>query len=193
MTVEEMQQHIDNFFNTHSQKDILTSMYEEPIKRMRGFNRSLWEEAIDNQIELNDENCWYSEVPNINKFKDLWLCLSPHIGDKIPWQECDNASFPTSFFIVEHNGKQMVVTLMVGQGSSMDLTTVDGFKSWMDRIGCTYTMPEPITLDELEYAIRITADELEKEINEADTTCKAPKFQPSPITGMPHPMSNYQK
>ena len=70
----------------------------------------------------------------------------------------------------------MVVTLMVGQGSSMDLTTVDGFKGWMDRIGCTYTMSEPITLDELEYAIRITADELEKEINEADTTCKASKL-----------------
>ena len=81
MDIEEMKKSIDEFFDTHSPRDIVETMYRPFIEHMKTFDRAMWEEAIDRELSLGDEQCWYSEDPEVNKFKDLWNIFNTHAPD----------------------------------------------------------------------------------------------------------------
>ena len=86
----------------------------------------------------------------------------------MPWRNCENADFPTSFLLIEDNGKQMVTTLMIGQGAVRDVVTVKGFKSWMKRNKWDYKLQEKATtLDEIEQVLNETIKGMEEDIENA--------------------------
>lgn len=168
MDLEKAEKEMDKFFRTHSQKDLLKSLYEEPLERMKKYNRKLWEEVIDKQLEFDDEDTWYSRDPNIKKYNNLWFCFNPYVDEKLPWRNCENADFPTRFLLLEDNGKQMVTTLMIGQGAVRDVVTVEGFKSWMERNKWNYKLQEKATtLDEIEQVLNETIKGMEEDIENA--------------------------
>lgn len=165
MDIEEMKKSIDEYFDTHSPRDIVETMYRPFIEHMKTFDRAMWEEAIDRELSLGDEQCWYSEDPEVNKFKDLWNIFNTHIDERIPWICVENADFPTRYFGVVHNGKTSIVTLMIGQGIAMDIVPLDGFLKWMKRNKWKVRIPDKtLTLDELEKAAKDTIADLEDRI-----------------------------
>lgn len=170
MKFEEKLKKIDKFFDDKSQRDIMEMMYNDPIKRMEAFDRKLWEEVIDNQIEVGDEEAWYSKDPNIHKYKDMWHCFNPYVDERLPWVEVEDADFPTKFLLLEHNGKQLITSLMIGQGAACDTCTVEGFKEWMKRNKWTAKIPEKgTTLDDVALAMKDTVREMKEAIRNADT------------------------
>lgn len=170
MTHEERMKAVDEFFKNKSQRDCIEMLYNGPIERMEAFDRKLWEEVIDNQIEVGDEDAWYSKDPKIHKFKDLWHCFNPYVDERLPWVDVEDADFPTRFLLLEHNGKQLITSLMIGQGAACDTCTVEGFKKWMKRNKWTAKIPKKgTTLDELALAMKDTVREMKEAIRNADT------------------------
>lgn len=168
MDIEEMKKSIDEFFDTHSPRDLVESMYRPFIEHMKTFDRAMWEEAIDRELSLGDEQCWYSDDPEVNKFKDLWNIFNSEIDERIPWISVENADFPTRYFGVEHSGKTSIVTLMIGQGSAMDIVPLKGFLKWMKRNKWKVRVPDrALTLDELEKTVIDTIADLEDSIKNA--------------------------
>lgn len=168
MNYKDMKKVIDHYFDTHSQKDILKSMYEDDIKAYKKFDRKLWERIIDEQLELSDEHLLYfADKENMSEFKHIFSTFRASLEDLLPWTQTTDYDFPTMFHVFEHNGKQIVVVLMIGQGSSMDTCTVKGFKKWMKRNKTKFEMPKSITLDEFEVAVKKTLASIRKKIREA--------------------------
>lgn len=168
MLSEEAKQEIRDRLNKLSLRELLETMYRPFIEHMKTFDRAMWEEAIDKELSLGDEECLYSYVPSINKFKDLWNIFNPVIDERIPWLSVENADFPTRYFGVEHNGKTSIVTLMIGQGSAMDIVPLKGFLKWMKRNKWKVSVPDKsLTLDELEKAVSDTIADLEDKIKNA--------------------------
>ena len=168
MLSEAVKQEILDRLKKVSPRELLDTMYRPYIEHMKTFDRVMWEEAIDKELSLGDENCWYSENPEVNKFKDLWNIFNPAIDERIPWISVENADFPTRYFGVEHNGKTSIVTLMIGQGSAMDIVPLDGFLKWMKRNKWKVRVPDKsLTLDELEKTIIDTIADLEDSIKNA--------------------------
>lgn len=168
MLSEEVKQEILDNLKKISPRDLVETMYRPFIEHMKTFDRAMWEEAIDKELSLGDEQCWYSDDPEVNKFKYLWNIFNPEIDERIPWICVENADFPTRYFGVVHNGKTSIVTLMFGQGSAMDIVPLDGFLKWMKRNKWKVRIPDKtLTLDELEKAAKDTIADLEDRIRSA--------------------------
>ena len=170
MDIDAQKEAIKNYYNTHTQKQILETFYKDDIKVFGEFDRSLVEKVIDNQMELGDEHLYYChEEEGLTEFLPIFKTFRDSLG--LPWIECGDTDFPTFFVVLEHDGKQMVLSLMIGQGSAMDFCTVDGFKSWMNRIRCTYKWPEKaITVDELAKMVADRLAEIKNKIANAKDT-----------------------
>jgi len=170
MDIDAQKEAIKNYYKTHTQKQILETFYKDDLKVFGEFDRSLVEKVIDNQMELDDEHLYYChEEEGLTEFLPIFRTFRDSLG--LPWIECGDTDFPTFFVVLEHDGKQMVLSLMIGQGSSMDFCTVDGFKSWMKRIRCTYKWPEKaITVDELEKMVADRLAEINNKIASAKDT-----------------------
>jgi len=168
MLSEEAKQAILDRLKKVSQRELVETLFRPLIEHMKTFDRAMWEEAIDKELSLGDEQCWYSEDPDVNKFKDLWNIFNPEIDKRIPWICVENADFPTFYFGVVHNGKISIVTLMIGQGSAMDIVPLDGFLKWMKRNKWKVRIPDKtMTLDDLEKAAKDTIAYLEDRIQSA--------------------------
>ena len=170
MDLEAQKQAINNFFKTHTQKQILESFYKDDIKYFSEFDRRLVEKVIDNQIELSDEHLYYChEKDGTTEFLPIFHTFRSSLD--LPWVECTHVDFPTSFLLLEHDGKQMVLSLMIGQGSAMDFCTVEGFKKWMERNEAKYEWPEKaMTVDELSKRVSDTLAEINNKIANAKDT-----------------------
>lgn len=173
MDIEKQKSVIENYFKSHSTRDIMKSFYKDDLKDYEAFDRKLWEEIIDKQLELNDEHlAYFAEEEGMTRFSHIFSTFHSTLEKELPWTVCENCTFPTMFHLFEHNGKQIIVTLMVGQGCTMDTCTVKGFKKWMVRNKTTFTMPAPVTLDEFETAVKKTLERLNRDIANANDTNK---------------------
>lgn len=76
--------------------------------------------------------------------------------------------FPICFVIIEDNGKRVVYSIMIGQGSASTICSIDDFKEWMKRCENKYTFDESkfITVDDLEKAFKETIEEYEAKFKE---------------------------
>ena len=166
MDLEEMKKTIDEFFNSHSQKELRKMFYENDLKYIPTFDRSMWEEVIENEMSLGDEECWYSNNPEKKRFAEFWRPITRAVRDELPLQFGDLSGFPLEFFIVEHNGKKSVVSYMYGQGCAADVCAIEDFKAWMKRppeSNVPVDETKSVTLDQLEATLKRVL----KMINEA--------------------------
>jgi hypothetical protein len=169
MDIEKAKDQIKNYFETHSHAEIMKNMYGESVERMESFNASLWKDAIVNQVDIGDEELYYADKNEPNKkYLPLFDSWSALVDPKIPWQEVEESMFPTVFVIIEDNGKRVVFSIMVGQGSASSICSIDNFKEWMERCENEYTFDESkfITVDELEKVFKETIEEYEEMFKE---------------------------
>jgi len=161
---------IKDYFDSHTQKQLREMYYKDDIKALNEFDRKLLEKVIENQIELDDERLLYChEKDGTTEFLNIFNTFRNIL--ELPWVECDNVSFPTQFIVLEHGGKRMVLSLMIGQGSAMDFCTVDGFKNWMERIKATYEWPETaISVDDVEKKVTDALAYIKNQIDTAKDT-----------------------
>lgn len=174
-----MKERINEYFETHSQQDILKKFYKDTLETIDKFDKELWVSAINEQIGLGNEELFYTDDPEKKKYEHLFDIFSNGVGhlidEKIPWTEVKDTDFPTCFRIFEHNGYQLAVTLMIGQGSAIDVCPVSEFKNWMKRIGGHYTPPKPLKLDDLEKMLKEGKQEILDKIANASTEVKRKK------------------
>lgn len=164
MDIEKAKEQIKNYLETHTHGEIMRDMYGDSVERMKSFDASLWKDAIANQVDFGDEELYYAEDNDPNKkYLPLFDTWSSLVDPKIPWQNVDECMFPTCFVIIEDNGKRLVYSIMVGQGSASTICSVENFKSWMNRCENKYTFDETkfITVDDLEKAFKATIEEYE--------------------------------
>lgn len=169
MDLDKAMKEIDRFFNTHSQKDLRKMFYENDLKCIPTFDRSMWEEVIENEMSLGDEECWYSSDPGKKRFAEFWSPITRAVRDELPFQFGDISGFPLEFFVVEHNGKKSVVSYMYGQGCAADVCALEDFKAWMKRppeSNIPVDETKSVTLDQLEATLK----KVLKMINEAIET-----------------------
>lgn len=157
MDIEKAKEQIKNYFETHTHGEIMRDMYGDSVERMKSFDASLWKDAIANQVDITSEELYHSVYLPLF---DTWSSL---VVPKIPWQNVDECMFPTCFVIIEDNGKRLVFSIMVGQGSASTICSVENFKSLMNRCENKYTFDETkfITVDDLEKAFKATIEEYE--------------------------------
>lgn len=169
MDIEKQKEQIKKYFETHSHAEIMKDMYGDSVERMKSFDASLWKDAIVNQVDITSEELYYSEdnYPN-KKYLPLFDSWSSLVDPKIPWQEVEESMFPICFVIIEDNGKRVVFSIMVGQGSISTICSIDDFKDWMKRCENKYTFDESkfITVDELEKVFKETIEEYEAKFKE---------------------------
>lgn len=171
--IEKMKEQIKEYFEMHSQRDILEKFYKDTLETIDKFDKELWVSAINEQIALDNEELFYTDDPEKKKYEHLFDIFSHGVGhlidEKIPWTEVKDTDFPTSFRIFENNGDQLAVTLMIGQGCAIDVCPISDFKKWMERIGGKYEMPEPLKLDDLEQMLKDGKKEILEKIANAST------------------------
>lgn len=169
MDIEKQKEQIKKYFETHSHAEIMKDMYGDSVERMKSFDASLWKDAIVNQVDITSEELYYSEdnYPN-KKYLPLFDSWSSLVDPKIPWQEVEESMFPICFVIIEDNGKRVVFSIMVGQGSISTICSIDDFKDWMKRCENKYIFDESkfITVDGLEKAFKETIEEYEEMFKE---------------------------
>lgn len=169
MDIEKQKEQIKKYFETHSHAEIMKDMYGDSVERMKSFDASLWKDAIVNQVDITSEELYYLEdnYPN-KKYLPLFDSWSSLVDPKIPWQEVEESMFPICFVIIEDNGKRVVFSIMVGQGSISTICSIDDFKDWMKRCENKYIFDESkfITVDGLEKAFKETIEEYEEMFKE---------------------------
>lgn len=170
----ELAKAIDRFFKKNSQKDILKHLYDDDIAIYKSFNPTIWEEVIDKQMELDSENLAYcnDDTPQA-KYKNIFDVFRGSLEEEFPLTPVENTMFPTLFRVLEHNGKRIVISMMVGQGCVMDTCTEEGFAEWMTRNGGKYKVDKVFTIEDFKNAVDKTREKLEAMIENADTKKEA--------------------
>ena len=144
-------------------------LYGKNVERMKSFDASLWKDAIANQVDIGDEELYYAnEDEPDKKYLPLFESWTSLVDPKIPWQNVEESMFPICFTIIEDNGKRVVFSIMVGQGSASSICSIDNFKEWMKRCENKYIFDETkfITVDELEKIFKETIEEYEEMFKE---------------------------
>lgn len=140
MNLEEKLAAMNKWFDSKSPRDLLRLRYEHDLESIPKFNPELLKEAIDNQLCLGDEECVYSENPEIHKFAELWTGITSVVSQHLPFQDIEESPFPIQFFIVENNGKKSVISFMYGQGVAADIMPIPEFEDWMKRCDNKYAI-----------------------------------------------------
>ena len=178
--IQKMKEHINEYFDTHSQQDILKKYYKDTLETIDKFDKDLWARAIDEQVSIGDEECWYTDDENKKQWEPLFEIFHNGVGhqiaDRHPWTPVENTDFPTMFMIFEDKGNKIAVVLMIGQGSAIDVCPVDEMEKWMKRIGGKYEMPEALSLDDLEKLLNRAKYEINVCIQSASTEVKKKKI-----------------
>lgn len=159
---------LNTYLKSHSTGEIMQDLYGDSIKALKRFDADLWKEAIENQIHAGDEELFYAKDDYKYKKYLKLFAWSNLIDEKLPWQSVDECDFPTSFLIIEDSGKRLVMTMMMGQGTVMDLMPERKFKSWMKRCENSYNYDKSkfITVDELRKIVKTTIKEYTKKFKE---------------------------
>lgn len=177
-----IKEEIDRIFTTHTRAQIARSMFEDYVELMKKFDKQLWKKIIDEGICLDDGDlCYVSSdyKPELVKFKNAfcWFCPSI-IPNDLPWQEDERADFPTSFMLIKHNDKFIVLTVMIGQGTAVGTTTLAYFTGYDFETKSKYEIKidkdKFITLDDLEKTIKESYKAIEKTFYEPDGTLAKP-------------------
>lgn len=176
LDIQKMKEHINEYFATHSQRDILESYYKDTLATIDKFDKDLWARAIEEQAEIGDEECWYTKDENKKQWEPLFEIFHNGVGhqiaDRHPWTPVENTDFPTMFMIFENKGAQIAIVLMIGQGSSIDICPVEKMQEWMKRIGGKFEMPKALSLDDLEKLLITAKNEINVCIQSASTEVK---------------------
>ena len=165
---------IDRYFKKNSQRDILKHLYDDDIKVYKSFDPTIWEEVIDKQMDLDSENLAYcgDDTPQA-KYKNIFDVFRGTLEEEFPLTPVENTMFPTLFRVLEHNGKRIIISMMIGQGCVMDTSTEEGFAEWMKNNGGTYKIDKVFTLEDFKKAVDNTRTKLEAMIENADTKKEA--------------------
>ena len=129
MTLEENLAAMNKWFDSKSPRDLLKMRYEHDLEAIPKFNADLLKEAIDKQLCLGDEECFYSKDPEIHKFAELWTAISSVVSQHLPFQNIEESVFPLEFFIVENNGKKSVISFMHSSQKSQLSSAFDPARS----------------------------------------------------------------
>ena len=151
MNLEEKLADMKKWFDSKSPRDLLKMRYEHDLKSIPKFNPDLLREAIDNQLCLGDEECFYSKDPEKHKFAELWASFTSLVTQHLQFQNVEESVFPVEFFIVENNGKKSVISFMYGQGVAADIMPIPEFEAWMKRCDNKYAINTElfVTVDQL--------------------------------------------
>ena len=177
MDLEEKLAAMHKWFDSKSPRDLLKMRYEHDLKAIPKFNPSLMKEAIDKQMCLGDEECFYSKDPELNKFADLWTGLTSVVSQHLPFQNVEESMFPIEFFIVENNGKKSVISFMYGQGVAADIMPIAEFESWMKRCDNKYAINTElfVSVDQLKTIMENVLKAIQEDIANASDERKSEK------------------
>jgi len=164
--MEENSKKIEDYFANVSSEHIHKAMYGDDYKRLKLFDRKLWEKMIDEQLEFSDEDLFYSTDEELKPFKDksFFYSVDNSLNERFQAdhvQVISESDFPTLFYIVKHNDKEMFVVTMIGQGSITNTCTREHFIEWMNNCGNKYEIDENIfiTIDEMEALVNLAIEE----------------------------------
>ena len=170
MTNEERLKIIDDFFDKHTAAQIHRDMYGDDVESMKKFDKKLWADIIENQVEFNDEDTYYD--PDFSEYEGAFCWFHPsvlkeEINNYFQDQEC---TFPTQEMIITNNGKSIILGVMIGQGTSLSVINFETKKDWCERNKYKDCLDynKVITLDELEKLIKDSYTEMEKGFYEPD-------------------------
>jgi len=159
---------IENYFANITPEQMRKAMYEREYSALKQFDRHLWEKMIDEQLEFSDEDLFYSNDDILAPFKDVSFFFSvDNALTGLKTQHVDESDFPTMFYIVKHNDKEMFVVTMVGQGSVTDTCTREHFLDWMTKCDNKFTIDDTkvYTVDDLAKMVS-DAIEANKDLDE---------------------------
>lgn len=177
MNLEENLAAMRKWFDSKSPRDLLKMRYEHDLNAIPKFNADLLKEAIDNQLCLGDEECFYSKNPEIHKFADLWAPISSVVSQHLPFQNIEESVFPLEFFIVENNGKKSVISFMYGQGVASDIMPIPEFEAWMKRCDNKYAINTElfVTVDQMSEIMKNVLLAIKEDIANASDERKSEK------------------
>lgn len=169
MTLEENLAAMHKWFDSKSPRDLLKMRYEHDLEAIPKFNADLLKEAIDKQLCLGDEECFYSEDPEKHKFADLWTAISSVVSQHLPFQNIEESVFPLEFFIVENNGKKSVISFMYGQGVAADIMPIPEFEDWMKRCDNKYAINTElfVSVDQMSEIMKNVLKAIQEDIENA--------------------------
>lgn len=151
---------VNDFFENLSQKEFCEMLYADDIKAYKEFDKSLWEDVIDNHIILDSDRLLYNLDPEKHKFEHIFKTFRGSVNNKLPWERIPFEGYFCAKLYIENNGNFSIVT-----------------KSEAGFGGYNYTVkPAPdenfvpnnfIFLDEMVELIESEANRLIEEINNA--------------------------
>lgn len=177
MKLEDRLAAMNEWFDSKSPRDLMKMRYEHDLKAIPQFNPDLVKEAIDKQLCLGDEECFYSDDPEKHKFSELWTGLTSVVTQHLPFQNVEESDFPLEYFIVENNGKKSVISFMYGQGVAADIMPIPEFEDWMKQCNNKYAINTElfVSVDQMSEIMQNVLKAIQEDIENASDKRKSEK------------------